>query len=205
MEKIIEVYKGLSFLFTQTKLTVLSIEQCFLNSQQLDNIKFNEEFYNQNTYSTSIRALLSNYALIQFCSFLEEYKRFNKSISEDDIIIQRVIKVRSKNSYGIERINEWKDLENMRNQLLARNFQIKKKSFFDNDDDLIFEYNIPDTLNEKLVFIKIMEKICQNIFQEFPEILHLSNIESYKMSENLIISKNIIDLKKELNLINENM
>lgn len=205
MKKVIEVYKGLSFLFTQTKTTILSIEQCYLNPLLLDKIKFKEEFFNQITYSSTIRALLSNYSLIQFCSFLEEYKRFNVNISEDEKIIQRIVNVRSKNKYGTKRIAKWKDLENMRNHLLAHNFQVKKKSFFDNDENIIFEYNIPDTLEEKLIFIKIIEKICLNILNEFPEILKVSNIETYRMSENLKISKNLINLEKELNEIDNNM
>ena len=205
MKKVIEVYKGLSFLFTQTKMTIISIEQCYLNAIHLDKIKFKEEFYNQITYSSTIRALLSNYSLIQFCSFLEEYKRFNSSISDDEEIIQRIRNVRSKNKYGLKRIAKWNDLENMRNQLIAHNFQIKKKSFFDNDENSVFEYNIPDTLGEKIIFVKILEKICLNILDEFPEILKISNIETYKMSENLKILKNLINMEKEIHAIEINM
>lgn len=97
------------------------------------------------------------------------------------------------------------DLKNFRNQLAAHNFQIKNKSFFKNENNKIFEYNIPDTLNEKKVIIKIMEKICLNITREFPEILTSSNAITYKMAENITIKHNDIDLANELFLIDVNM
>jgi hypothetical protein len=205
MKNIIDVYKGLSHQFTQAKLSVLIIEQNFVNKDYLDVIKFKEDFYNLNTFSESTRALLGNLSIIQFCSFLEEYERFNINLTDDYSIKERIITVRKQNKYGIRRINSWDDLKNFRNQLVAHNFQIKNKSFFNNEDNKIFEYNIPDTLNEKKVIIKIMEKICLNITHEFPEILTSSNAITYKMAENINIKHNDIDLANELFLIDVNM
>jgi len=50
MKNIIDVYKGLSHQFTQAKLSVLIIEQNFVNKDYLDVIKFKEDFYNLNTF-----------------------------------------------------------------------------------------------------------------------------------------------------------
>jgi fructose-specific phosphotransferase system component IIB len=205
MKNIIEVYKGLSHQFTQAKLSVLIIEQAFMNKNYLDIIKFKEIFYNSNTFSGFTRALIGNLSIIQFCSFLEEYERFNTNQTNNHNIQERIINVRKQNKYGIRRINNWNDIQKFRNQLVAHNFQIKNKSFFDNEDNKIFEYNIPDTLNEKKVVIKIMEKICRNITSEFPEILTSSNVITYKMAENINIKHNNIDLTEELLLIDENM
>ena len=198
MKQIVETYKGLSFLFTQTKLTVISIEKCLNNNEYLNEIHFDETFYNQTPFSNSIRALLSNYSTIQFCSFLDEYKRFNPTLTNNENLKSRIIKVREKNKYGLKRISKWKNLYDIRNQLLAHNFQIKNKSFFDNEENIVYEYSFPDTLNEKLIFLKIMEKICLNIIDEFNEILEVSNIADYKMSEHIKIKKENINLQWEI-------
>ena len=205
MKQLVEVYKGLSFLFTQTKLTVISIEKCLLNSEYLNEIQFDEEFYNKTTFSNSVRGLLSNYSVIQFCSFLDEYKNFNHTLTENENLKARITKVRNKNKYGLKRVNRWTNLFDIRNQLLAHNFQIKNKSFFDNVENKVFEYSFPDSLNEKLVFLKIMEKICLNIIEEFDEILLISNIAEYKMSEHIKINKGIIDLESEMTEIEKQM
>jgi hypothetical protein len=130
MKNIIDVYKGLSHQFTQAKLSVLIIEQNFVNTDYLDVIKFKEDFYNLNTFSKSTRVLLRNLSIIQFCSFLEEYERFNINLTDDYSIKEKIITIRKQNKYGIRRINSWDDLKNFRNQLAAHNFQIKNKSFF---------------------------------------------------------------------------
>ncbi|WP_226065515.1 hypothetical protein [Kaistella polysaccharea] len=205
MKQLVEVYKGLSFLFTQTKLTVISIEKCLIKSEYINEIQFDEEFYNRTPFSNSIRALLSNYSVIQFCSFLDEYKKFNQTLTDNESLKARIRKVRDKNKYGLKRINKWTNLYDIRNQLLAHNFQIKNKSFFDNEENKVYEYSFPDTLNEKLVFLKIMEKICMNIIEEFDEILLISNIAEYKMSEHIKINKGIIDLETEMNEIEKQM
>lgn len=205
MKNIINSYKALSFLYTHIKLNVISIEKCLLEKNQLNQIKFDDEFYNQNTFSNYIRTQLSNLSIIQFCSFLDEYENFNITITQNEDLRKRINAVRKKNKYGLKKISEWKDIYDFRNQLLAHNFKIKNKSFFDNEENRVYTYNIPDTLNEKLLFIYIIEKICKNILKEFPEIIENSNISTYKMGNNIKIIKNIIDLDSENSLIDKFM
>ncbi|HBV15814.1 MULTISPECIES: hypothetical protein [Chryseobacterium] len=205
MNRLIEIYKSLSFLFTQIKLTILCIEECIKNHSELSKIKFDENFYNRPGFSMSSRAILSNHCLIQFKSFLDEYKNFNES-NFDEKYSESIRRVRKLNQYGIKRINKWKDLEKFRNDILAHNFKANKKSFFNNPNNEIYEYLIPDSLNEKKVCLMIMQKICLNIMNEFPEVITHSNIIHYNIGMNLKINfDNKLDLEEETRLINENM
>ena len=104
------------------------------------------------------RAILSNHCLIQFKSFLDEYKNFNES-NFDKKYAESIRRVRNINQYGIKRISKWKDLEKFRNDILAHNFRANKKSFFNNPNNEVYEYLIPDSLNEKKVCLMIMQKI----------------------------------------------
>lgn len=52
----------------------------------------------------------------------------------------------------------------------------------------------------------IMQKICLNIMNEFPEVITHSNIIHYNIGMNLKINfDNKLDLEEETRLINENM
>ncbi|MEJ8606455.1 hypothetical protein JSO56_05895 [Riemerella anatipestifer] len=205
MDRIIEIYKSLSFLFTQIKLTILCIEECIKNNEKLSEIKFQENFYNNPGFSLSTRAILSNHCIIQFKSFLDEYENFNENYI-DKKYAESIRKVRRKNKYGLKRINKWKDIGRFRNNILAHNFNYRKKSFFSNPDNKIYEYLIPDSLNEKKVCLMIMQKICLNIMDEFPQVVTHSNLIYYNMGMNLKINfEENIDLKEESRLINEMM
>lgn len=205
MDRIIEIYKSLSFLFTQIKLTILCIEECIKNNEKLSEIKFQENFYNNPGFSLSTRAILSNHCIIQFKSFLDEYENFNENYI-DKKYAESIRKVRRKNKYGLKRINKWKDIGRFRNNILAHNFNYRKKSFFNNPDNKIYEYLIPDSLNEKKVCLMIMQKICLNIMEEFPQVVTHSNLIYYNMGMNLKINfEENIDLKEESRLINEMM
>uniref|UniRef100_UPI0030BE3AEF hypothetical protein n=1 Tax=Riemerella anatipestifer TaxID=34085 RepID=UPI0030BE3AEF len=183
----------------------MCIEECIKNNEKLSEIKFQENFYNNPGFSLSTRAILSNHCIIQFKSFLDEYENFNENYI-DKKYAESIRKVRRKNKYGLKRINKWKDIGRFRNNILAHNFNYRKKSFFSNPDNKIYEYLIPDSLNEKKVCLMIMQKICLNIMDEFPQVVTHSNLIYYNMGMNLKINfEENIDLKEESRLINEMM
>ena len=63
------------------------------------------------------------------------------------------------------------DLRKYRNNIVAHNFNIDGQSFFSNFEKKKYEYKVPGSLNEQLFLIKILEKICSNIYFEFETIL----------------------------------
>jgi len=193
---------SLAFLATHIKLSVYTLQEIIDNKELLDNIEFPDKYLQTIKFPNSLRAITSNFSIIQFCSFLDEYKNFNQSYIGIEYS-ERIKKVRAKNKYGIQRINKWKNLYDFRNQIAAHNFDIKKESILRKKE--IIEYNIPDTLDEKLVFYKIIEKICNNIFSEFDEVRDNFDF-TFKLNSKIEITKNSnFDLKNELKLIDENM
>ena len=193
---------SIAFLTTHLKLSIYTIDEAIKNNELLSLVKFPEEFIQKIGFRKSVIALVSQYSLIQFCSFLDEYKKFNPNHIEKDYS-ERILKVRDRNKYGIQRINQWKGLYEYRNQIAAHNFDIKKESILRKKE--LTTYNIPDTFQEKFLFYKISEKICQNIFEEFTEIRDNINLD-FNLDKKLNIVKNSnFNLTEELELIKKNM
>ncbi|MFC7356697.1 hypothetical protein ACFQO1_03285 [Jejudonia soesokkakensis] len=193
---------SLAFLITRIKVSVYTLQETIENQSELRKIKFSDNFLEKFEYPNLIIASISEYSIIQFCSFLDEYKKFNPSYIGTEYS-ERIKNVRLKNKYGLQRIQKWKDLYDYRNQVAAHNFDVKKKSILSSKQ--IIEYNIPDTIEEKTLFYNICLKISQNIFSEFEEIRESFDFD-FNLTHKLKIKKNeSFDLNEELKLINENM
>ena len=157
---------SIAFLTTLIKTSIYTLDETIKNEKQLNKIPFADDFLQKTGFPNSIRAIVSQYSIVQFCSLLDEYKNFNpKHIGKE--YTERILKVRKINKYVLQRINKCKNLYEYRNQIAAHNFEIKKKSILIKNE--LTEYNIPDTLEEKYLFYKITEKMCRNIFKEFKE------------------------------------
>lgn len=205
--KLTENFLSLKFLYIHSQQSVLSIDSIRASQEIVNQLKYSNDFYNSVSFSRSLCSQLSYFSIIQFCSFLDEYENFNSNLNEGNDIKERILKIRKKNKYGLRTINKkWPDLKNYRNNILAHNLQIKGKSFFENEENEILEYKVPGNLNEQILFIKIVEKICANIYFEFEDILDKTEINNYNIMSNLkIVIDDSLDLKNEIKLIDEEM
>lgn len=193
---------SIAFLATRMKISVYTLKSTIENKEELELIKFPDIFLQQINYPNCIRALIADFSIIQFCSFLDEYQKFNPQYIGSEYS-ERIITVRRKNKYGIKRINQWNDLFDYRNQVAAHNFDIRKESILSKKERI--EYKIPDTLEEKIVFYQICQKMTQNIFSEFVEIRNNFDWD-FRLIHKLKVTKNLnFDFDRELMLIDKNM
>lgn len=155
---------------SQIHAVTKSLNKVIDNRKHLDIIKFEDYLADRVTLSGALNGILSNYTILQYCSFLEEYnKYFIPSLFETEYK-ERIIRVRKRNKPGLKRINLWKDIFDFRNQMVAHNFRVDKESFFsENLPEL--KYNIPNSTSEKNLMDGIIYLICWNIKLEFPELI----------------------------------
>ncbi|MPL55670.1 hypothetical protein SDC9_01149 [bioreactor metagenome] len=196
MEKITQVIKTLFNLQAHINLSVESLNEIYNNSEIFKG-KYLENFYQEKMpLEVSLHTLISNYTIIQFCSFLEEYNEyFNPDFCEAKYK-NRILEVRKKNSAGIKRINKWKDLIKFRNELVAHNLRIKNESFFSNQIENL-EYKIPNSISEKNLFSGIVYIINSNIRDEFIDVILTFNPFESMLDKMKIISE-VVDNEKEL-------
>lgn len=203
MKELTNVIKTLIHLQSQIFLLVETLNEIGNNHEALREMKLNNFFDKRMNLENSSHTLISNYAIIMFCSFMDEYEeRFNihflKSVDPE-----RILKVKEKNGAGIKRIKKWKDLGDFRNYMAAHNFRIKGKSFFSNEFEK-FIFKIPNTVSEKNLFSGIIFLICLNIKSEFPEIFN--SLESGElMLHKMEIVGEKVDYEKELEVLSERM
>jgi len=192
----------LVLLATRIKLSVVTFEKIIENKDYLNKISYSESFYQKTGFQKSLQGLISEHMIIQFCSFLDEYKKFNpKNIGEE--YTERFKILSSKNKYGVKRINQWKNLYEYRNQIAAHNFDIKNRPILSKEE--MTEYSIPNSFNEIFIFYKICEKICHNIFNVFPEFIEKIDL-NIKLGDKVKYKKNLnLDFEKELELIEQKM
>lgn len=195
MEDLKNVIKTLLHLQGQISLTIETLNEIGNNYKVLREMKL-ENHFSKITLESATHTLISNHAIILFCSFLDEYEKNFTPHFLKDIDARRIINVRQKNEPGLKRIRKWKDLRNFRNFLAAHNFRIKGKSFFSDEFDK-FEFIIPNKVSEKNLFSGIIYLICINIRTEFPEIYNSLNVEEVMLDKIKFICEEI-DNEKEL-------
>ncbi|TXG39587.1 hypothetical protein [Seonamhaeicola maritimus] len=71
-------------------------------------------------------SIISSQIIITSCSYLDEWEYFGKLIKEEQE--PRIITLRKITKPVIDRINEWKDMRQFRNNMLAHNHRIKKEN-----------------------------------------------------------------------------
>lgn len=170
MSDLVYSIKTLFHLQGQISFIVETLTEVGNNSKELKKIKLENFFNSSINLELATHTLLSNYAIILFNSFMDEYeKKFIISI-EDFKYENKMLKIKNKNKPGILRIKQWKDLKKFRNYFAAHNFRIKNESFFSEKFEKI-ELEIPNTLSEKKLFSGIVLLICLNIKNEFYELV----------------------------------
>ena len=168
MEELKNVVRTLFSLQTQVHHVVETLNTIGNNYELLRDIKL-ENFHVETNLEISSHSIISNYSIILFCSFMDEYDFFFNQNHLSSEFQNRINIVKQKNKPGIKRIKEWKDLKKFRNQIAAHNFRIKKKSFF-SDEFEQFTFKIPNKISEKNLFSGIIYLLCLNIRNAFPEI-----------------------------------
>ncbi|WP_298498364.1 hypothetical protein [uncultured Algibacter sp.] len=202
-ENLVNVLKTLFHLQTQINLTVESLNEIEQNQKILEKIQIENYFDNSMNLKISTSGILSNYSIILFCSFLEEYHKFFNLGHLKSVDRNLILSVKNKNKPGIRRINKWTGLIDFRNQLIAHNFRIKDKSFF-SKEKLLYDYKIPNSLSEKNLFSGIIYLICLNIRDAFPEIISKLNLNERMVDKLNLIGENV-DNENELKKLFDKM
>lgn len=204
MKKLENIVQTILHLQTQLMIQVNTLNTVFENYILLNKVDLKDEFLNTSNvkFGQSISTLLSNYSIILFNSFLDEYNNhFIPSKCEPEFST-RIKHLRNNNKIILKRINEWNDIKKFRNEIAAHNFRIdsrEKKSFFSDEIEEL-KYKIPNTISEKLLFVELTKKICQNITSEFTE-LDYDKILKFKMVQKLNIIGKEVNLREELEKI----
>lgn len=117
---------------------------------------------------------LNNKMLVDVCSFLAEWKRFN-NYAKDDVAIRETMKITSP---AIKRISKWKGLEGMRNTLLAHGYRD------DNNQGKLtclnkryFEADVPHSYAETM----LLSEFCVYVISAFI-VRHFDDYEYAKAS-----------------------
>ena len=201
--EVTHIIKTLLKLRAQIILCIETLNEILEHNEELKDIRL-ENFpnYEVNLGQSSF-TIVSNHSIILMCSFLDEYEGYFNTHYLKNTDPSRILKIRTKNKPGLDRIKKWKDLKNFRNYFAVHNFRIKGKSFFSEDIETI-TMKIPYTLSELTLFAGILNFICINILNEFSEIAQTIDIEE-NMLVKLLITEEHIDAGKELTELKNKM
>ncbi|MEX0995903.1 MAG: hypothetical protein WDZ45_02500 [Flavobacteriaceae bacterium] len=189
------VIKSLLHLQAQINLIITTLNSTFDSEKILKQIDF-ETYPNKISYQTSVNTLLSNYSIIMFTSFLEEYNKKFTSSFVGNMYDERITRLKQKNKPGIRRINKWKDIFKFRNHLVAHGLRINNRSLFSYSDKEL-NFKIPDTNSEKNLFNGIIYLICLNIRDEFIDVVKEIDPQVSPFDKFFIISE-VVDCEREL-------
>lgn len=135
----------------------------------------------KNNQKSVIFSIITSQIIITSCSYLDEWNYMGKLIIEEQE--PRIITLRKTTKPVIDRINEWKDMRQFRNNMIAHNHRIK------NEDNSLAIFNLSRNLNCPNSFfdfnlllgcIYITKNVLLRIFtNEYNQILpSLKNLES---------------------------
>ncbi|SFZ93811.1 hypothetical protein SAMN05428642_103348 [Flaviramulus basaltis] len=128
--------------------------------------------------------------LIDSVSFLDEYDQFF-GIKTETEFKDRIIIVKSINKPLISKIREWKNLKDMRNELLAHNLRIGKNGEFVFGEN-VADYDAPRTIYDLFLLSNLIQFATTTINSEFD-----SELKSIQLEYDNKISNQSIILTKE--------
>ena len=195
-EELTHVIKTLLKLRAQFFLCIESLNEILDHNLELKEIKLDNFPNYEVNLGQSCYSIVSNYSIILLCSFLDEYENYFNIHHLKNVNSDRILKVRTKNKSGLDRIKKWKDLKNFRNYFAVHSFRIKGKSFFSNDFEQ-FTIKTPNSLSEKNLCVGIVNLICESILNEFNEISQIIDLEENMLSKMTFIEEHI-DFRKEI-------
>lgn len=124
-------------------------------------------------------------AVIDAYSYLAEYEGVF-GIKTENSFRKRIVDVKTINKPLINKIKEWKDLGNLRNQLLAHNLRQGKNGQFIFGLERL-DYNAPRTIYDLFLLSNLIQFITQTFHLEFSSELKDSSITNPK--DNLTTTK----------------
>lgn len=149
-------------------------------------------------YVTMYNAILMN-----SCSYLDEYNKHFLSKSEPEFK-DRILAVKKIAKPAFKKVNEWADLREYRNQMIAHNFRINDDAFSFN---MLGQYNAPRTYRDLVLLRKHLMMIQGIIEGEFTHEMTNINayIQSFPVQEQQVNYDNIeADIKTVVDEINLN-
>ncbi|MEQ1798260.1 MAG: hypothetical protein ABL872_09920 [Lacibacter sp.] len=120
---------------------------------------------------------LFKHSIMEACSFLEEYQNNFYPMAEEEFK-ERVKFVRTAAKPILKKINEWKDLQTIRNELIAHPWRSKKGNEFSYKK--IFTYNSPRNYIQLQFLRTYLTMMIGLIEAEFSH--ELSNLHQYMQS-----------------------
>lgn len=168
MDKLLEIVKTLLTLGTQIKFLIDAHETLTENGDYLNQVKFKDPHHANLPLDKSISGFLQNYMKIISCSFLDEY---NGELvpSKHSLYADRIRRLKKITKPVINRINQWKDLKEYRNILLAHNLRAKGKSLYSTDTGQL-HFNIPHTNDEHVLLCELLIILTTILSQEFQDV-----------------------------------
>lgn len=150
-------------------------QSLFILTNSYDTITYLSEIMNDNNLSflnpdtaeekESIHFMtLFKHSIMEACSFLEEYQDNLYPMAEEEFK-ERVLFVRTAAKPILKKINEWKDLQTVRNELIAHPWRSKKTDEFSYVK--IFTYNSPRNYWQLEILRKYLSMVVGLIEAEF--------------------------------------
>ena len=149
-------------------------------------------------YVTMYNAILMN-----SCSFLDEYNKHFLFKSEPEFK-DRILAIKKIAKPAFKKVNEWTDLREYRNQMIAHNFRINDDAFSFN---MLGQYNAPRTYRDIVLLRRHLMMIQGIIEAEFTsEMTNVNDyIQSFPVQEQQVNYDNIeTDIKTVVDEINLN-
>ena len=145
---------------------------------------------------------LYNTILMNTCSYLDEYNKNFLAKAEPEFH-ERILQIKKIAKPAFKKLNEWKDLKEYRNQMIAHNFRIDGNEFSFN---MLGQYNAPRTYRDLALLRKHLAMVNAVIQAEFESDMPNINafIKSFEVKEQEISYDNIeTDLKTMVAEINQ--
>lgn len=122
-------------------------------------------------HERAIYVSTSSIILIQTIAFLDEYHNFIKS--NDNELNNTINKIKKAVKPAIDQINEWKELTDFRNHVLAHNLRNRKKMMVTVFEKGLSAYDIPQTGNELLILYNCILMVKKSFESAFKNRLQL--------------------------------
>ncbi|MDP4282953.1 MAG: hypothetical protein Q8891_00900 [Bacteroidota bacterium] len=144
---------------------------------------------------------LYNTIILNTCSFLDEYNKKFLLNSEPEFH-ERILQIKKIARPAFKKLDEWKELRQYRNHMIAHNFRVDGDEF---SFYMLGQYNAPRTYNDLVMLRKYLAMINTVIMEEFKDMMpHINNfVDSFEVKEQQISYDNIEeDIKSLVDNIN---
>ena len=140
----------------------------FMNKEYLNRVKFDDDEFDKFSYSLAVSGICQDLLIVTSCSFIDEYENvFNPS--KFPTYGNEIKKLKRITDPAYKRIKSWKDLKQLRNNIIAHNHRLKGKSIYELENRIT--YNVPATNEEATLLADLIVLIAQNIYPVFQEII----------------------------------